>query len=319
MTCIAPCPGQSEEYRIPGALRIEVIGDCILILGDCLEVMSGLDPVDHAIFDPPYEAFMHNAKSRAMQRTRTDGRAPVKGLDFAAIDEIREDVTSQVGDLCRGWFIAFCTPEGVGRWADVINISPIKYKRACIWVKPDSTPQLNGQGPAMGYENFVCGWAGRGYSTWNAGGKRGVYSHLVNPPDRDGRHPTEKPWRLMFEILEDFTNKGQVIIDPFMGSGTTGVACVKSGRRFIGIEQNPDYFDVACDRIRRAYEDMFGPDPGPEQIPMFENLKKQRRPKKSLSAAACPDVIQRDGIRIRLPGTAGRKPGFWWLVKTTRT
>lgn len=94
---------------------------------------------------------------------------------------------------------------------------------------------------------------------WNAGGKRGVYTHNTNPPDRHGKHPTEKPVKLMREIIQDFTNEFQSVLDPFMGSGTTGVACVKEGRKFTGIELDPDYFDIACERIREAYRqpDMF--------------------------------------------------------------
>lgn len=157
-----------------------------------------------------------------------------------------------MGSLSDGWFIAFCTPEGVARWADVINEGPMKYKRACVWVKPDSTPQFNGQGPASGAENFVCAWAGSGHARWNAGGKRGVYTHCVNNPERHGEHPTEKPRRLMSEIVADFTNVGDVILDPFAGSGTTGVAATTAGRGFIGIEQNPEYFAIMVARIEDA-------------------------------------------------------------------
>ena len=58
----------------------------------------------------------------------------------------------------------------------------------------------------------------------------------------------------MVELLSDFTNHGQTILDPFMGSGTTGVACAKLGRKFIGIELKPKYFDIACERIEAAYK-----------------------------------------------------------------
>ena len=234
--------------------RDERIGDCRLILGDCLEVMPLLGKADHVISDPPYESFMHDAKSSASRRLRTDGRREIKSLDFASIDGIRGTFVDLAQSICAGWFIAFCTPEGVGKWADEINRSPMKYKRACTWIKPDSTPQLNGQGPAMGAENFVCAWAGTGYARWNAGGKRGVYRHTVNPPDRHGAHPTEKPWRLFAELLTDFTSPGDTILDPFMGSGTTLVACAKLGRKGIGIELDPDYFRIACDRVQAAYD-----------------------------------------------------------------
>lgn len=252
-----------------GVQKAVVIGSCRLILGDCLSVDLG--PVDHVVSDPPYEEVMHNAKSGARgrksygskRRIRIDGNADPKPLNFSSIDAIRADVVALCERVSGGWVLLFCTPEGVGRWADEINKSRLKYKRACTWVKPDCTPQLNGQGPAMGAENFVCAWAGAGRARWNAGGKRGVYTHNVNPPDRHGGHPTEKPWRLMVELLDDFTCPGETVLDPFMGSGTTGVACVKTGRSFVGVERDPDYFEIACERIRKALAepDMFIPTP----------------------------------------------------------
>lgn len=227
------------------------IGDAVLYHGDCLEVMRSLGAVDHVICDPPYEARIHDAKASEAD-LRKDGGPGLLPIDFDCIDPIRDDFCIAVSAVSEGWFIAFCTPEGVGRWADSINVSPMKYKRACVWVKPDSTPQFNGQCPAMGAENFVAAWAGRGHSRWNAGGKRGVYTHCVNGPDRNGIHPTEKPVSLMAELISDFTNPGQTIMDPFMGSGTTGIAALKLGRKFIGIEKNPTYFDLACKRIEAS-------------------------------------------------------------------
>lgn len=230
--------------------RKEVIGRATLYLGDARAIVPTLGRFDHLVKDPPYEKIMHDSKN-SKPVLRTDGGAALSKLDFAPIDEIRNEVVAW-GEQCDGWFIAFCTPEGVGRWADAINASPMRYKRACVWIKPDSTPQLNGQGPAQGAEHFVCAWAGQGHAKWNGGGKRGVYTHCVNGPERDGTHPTEKPRRLMSELVADFTQPGELICDPFMGSGTTGVAAVMAGRRFVGIELNPTYFDVACRRIEDA-------------------------------------------------------------------
>jgi len=231
-------------------LHREILADGIeLFLGNCLEIFPKIGRVDHIITDPPYEDFMHKLKSRASRRIRSDGGPEIKGLDFDSIDKIRRPVVDMMANQCDGWALIFCTPEGVARWADCINDSTAKYKRACVWIKPDSTPQLNGQGPAMGAENFIAAWCGTGVARWNAGGKRGVYTHLTNPPGRDGRHPTEKPVALMSELIVDFTNQGQLVADPFMGSGTTGIAAVRHGRRFVGIELNKKYFDVACQRI----------------------------------------------------------------------
>lgn len=233
--------------------EIVTIGRATLYCGDALEIVPTLGRVDHLITDPPYEAIMHASKDKLKGLVRPDGTHHWKPLGFESIDAIRDDVVGW-GAQVDGWFIAFCTAEGVGRWADAINPKncPMKYKRACVWIKPDATPQMNGQGPAMGAEMFVCAWAGKGFAKWYAGGKRGVYTHLTNGPGRHGAHPTEKPRRLMAEIIEDFTAAGQIVLDPFAGSGTTGVAAVMLGRRFIGIEQDRRWFDIACKRIEDA-------------------------------------------------------------------
>jgi site-specific DNA-methyltransferase (adenine-specific) len=234
--------------------RVEQIGDATLYLGDCLEILPTLGPVGHIICDPPYEQAMHDLHNKAEFR-RTDGGSERKHFQFSGVDLLRPALLDAVERQCEGWFLAFCTAEGVGAWrSEIWGKRNIKFKTTCAWVKPDCTPKLNGQGPAVGYEPFITTWAGSGHARWNAGGKRGVYRHNVNPPDRHGTHPTEKPWRLFVEILQDFTSPADTILDPFMGSGTTGVACAKLGRKFIGIEIDPGYFDIACRRIEDAYK-----------------------------------------------------------------
>lgn len=251
--------------------RVIHIGPHTLIEGDCLEVIPELPFVDHVLSDPPYEASLHAAKGRASRMIRTDRTRELQPLDFGPIDDIRHAYIAACEGLVGGWFINFCTVEGTAKWADAINPSSMKYKRACIWVKPDSTPQLNGQGPAQGAECFVCAWAGTSYSKWNGGGKRGIYIHACNPSDRHGEHKTEKPVSLMLELVQDFTRRGQLVLDPFMGSGTTGIACVRLGRRFIGIEKDPKYFAIAVERVRAAHDamvlqpDLFIPHPKPRQ------------------------------------------------------
>ena len=96
-----------------------------------------------------------------------------------------------------------------------------------------------------------------GMKKWNGGGKAAIWRHLVERGYKE--HPTQKPAALICELLGQFTNPDQTILDPFMGSGTTGVACAKMGRKFIGIEIEPKYFDIACKRIEQAYKqpDMF--------------------------------------------------------------
>lgn len=252
-------------------MRREVLAEGVeLYLGDCRDMLPTIGSVDHIICDPPYESSLHDSKNKLRSPLRTDGGPDLHGLDFDPIDAIRHEVVRISANICGGWFIAFCTVEGVAEWANAINPSPLKYKRACAWVKPDSTPQLNGQGPAQGYECFVCAWGGTGHAEWNGGGKRGVYTHLVNY-GRQGEHPTEKPVPLMAEIIADFTMQGQTVCDPFMGSGSTGVAAVRHGRAFIGIEQNERWFDLSCRRITEALkqDDLFVQRPRPVKQEAF--------------------------------------------------
>lgn len=250
--------------------RKEVIGNCTLYLGDCLEVMSELQSVDHVISDPPYEARMQMLHAKFKLR-RTDGGAQRQELNFQSIQDIRQPLIDAIKPLNNGWLLAFCNVEGVGAWQDALIASGLKFKTTCIWVKPDATPKLNGQGPALAYECMTTTWCGKGHARWNAGGKRGVYTHLTNQRDRDGRHPTEKPLPLMKELIADFTEVGQTILDPFMGSGTTGVACSVMARSFIGIELDEKYFDIACERVTKAQRqaDMFIPRPPKEKQEAF--------------------------------------------------
>lgn len=243
-------------------MRKEQIGDATLYLGDCLEIMPTLQPVGHIISDPPYEELMQNLHRRVSLR-RTDGGPGRRALGFKSIAEIREPFLDAVKSLNTGWLLAFCNVEGVWHWRKAITDRDLKFKTTCIWHKPDATPKLNGQGPALAYECITTTWCGRGHSRWNGGGKRGVFSHCTNARTRHGEHPTEKPVDLMCELVSLFSDPDQTVLDPFMGSGTTGVACAKLGRKFIGIELEEKYFEIACKRIDEAYRqaDLFIPAP----------------------------------------------------------
>lgn len=240
------------------AKRTEQIGDATLYLGDCLEILPQLGKVDHIISDPPYEELMQYLHNGVKLR-RTDGGSARRALDFASIQCIREPFLDEVRRINGGWLLAFCNVEGVWHWRDAITKRALKFKTTCIWHKPDATPKLNGQGPALAYECITTTWCGRGHARWNGGGRRGVFPYCTNNAERHGGHPTEKPVALMRELVALFSNRDETILDPFMGSGTTGVACAKLGRKFIGIEIEPKYFDIACKRIEDAYKqlDMF--------------------------------------------------------------
>lgn len=219
-----------------------------LYLGDCREVLPNIGAVDHVITDPPYEDELHKAIGRIR---RNDGRQMIDELGFDGINAVRAEVAGTIVAAATGLAIIFTLAEGVRAWRDVIQAAGGKWDTTLAWVKPDASPRFNGQGAARGFECAITAWCGTGYRRWNGGGKRGIYTHCVNT-NRQGEHPTEKPLALMSELICDFTQIGEVVCDPFMGSGTTGLAAVKSGRRFIGIESNPRWFSLSCRRIAAA-------------------------------------------------------------------
>lgn len=232
------------------------IGSARLALGDCRDILPTLGKVDHTISDPPYEAVMQN-KWGVLSRNAPSSHVQHEALGFDAIDDIRGDVARLCVNATNGWAIFFCMAEGVRAWRDEIEAAGARYKRAMVWVKPDAMPQFNGQGPSTGHEMMVSAWCGEGHSSWNGGGRPGVFTYNKNT--LGAVHPTQKPLPLMKQLVHLFSNEGQTVLDPFMGSGTTGVACVTQARKFIGIEANPEHFESACKRIEDAQRqgDMF--------------------------------------------------------------
>jgi site-specific DNA-methyltransferase (adenine-specific) len=231
-------------------VKEERIGGQRLILGDCIKVMPLLGKFDAVVTDPPYEAVMQN-KWGALQRQVPSSHVRHESLGFGAIDHIRDQVAQLMCKICDGWLIAFCMAEGVRAWRDAIEAQGVKYKRAMVWVKPDAMPQFNGQGPSVGHEMMVSAWCGKGHSKWNGGGRAGTF--ICNKNTIGGAdHPTQKPLPLISDLVGLFSNAGQTILDPFMGSGTTLVACQKLGRAGTGIELDPEYFDIACRRVDEA-------------------------------------------------------------------
>lgn len=238
--------------------RVETGPGWELRCGDCLDPETGLasladKSVDHVITDPPYSQHTHDKQWIGAALTE-QGAKRVKtahaGLGFSHLTSIQaRDVAVQAARLSLRWFVAFSDLEGIALWRGSVEQAGLDYVRSCIWDKVDGAPQFTGDRPAAGAEVFVVAHP-TGRKRWNAGGKRNVYRHAVNGQRGDKPHPSTKPEPLMSEIVEDFTDPGDLICDPFAGSGTTGVACLRLGRRFIGWEKNEEYFEIACRRLR---------------------------------------------------------------------
>lgn len=223
-----------------------------IINGDCLEVMSTMADrsVDAIITDPPYEENVHRNQIRLAKNS--DGSiSAVKTksfeLGFSPMDQdLRVALAKEFVRLSKGWILIFCQNEAVGDWKRALEYTHGIYKRAAIWIKPNAQPQMSGDRPANGFESIVCGYAVPEKSIWNGGGKVGIY-HARHDALRF--HPTQKPVELMSQLVTDFTQVTDLVLDPFSGSGSTGVACKKLARQFIGIEQNVSFCEVAKNRL----------------------------------------------------------------------
>ena len=220
--------------------RREVIGDCTLYLGDCLEVMPTLQPVDAVVTDPPYG--IGADKKNAQSSIRDNPKWAQKSWDsarpsIAHFSEILRAAPKSI--IWGGNYFADMLPASSG-WLS--------------WRKPQAETGFS-------LADIELAWTGLA-----------IAARQVTLPRRDGNlHPTQKPVALM-EWCLGFLPAAQTILDPFMGSGTTGVACVNLGRKFIGIELDPDYFDIAVRRIEEAYRQprLFEePAPKPVQEKLF--------------------------------------------------
>lgn len=223
--------------------------------GDCTDILPTLDPVDHIITDPPYEAECHTSARRSRRGPTGPGFVSMPlGFD-AMTPELRAYCGFAFALLCRRWCIVFSQIEGVPLWRTACGDKTkhgLKHARSCVWIKPDSTPQFTGDRPGSGYEMMEIMHAQNGRWRWNGGGRRGVFVHNCNSQKRnpDEDHQTPKPEPLMLELVELFTDPGETVLDAFAGSGTTGAVAVRTGRRFIGIEKERRWFDHCCERLR---------------------------------------------------------------------
>ncbi len=232
--------------------------------GDCLDPVSGLASladrsVDVTITDPPYEAEAHT-----LQRRYKTGAEIVEGertiepaaLDFGAITaEQRSGVAAQIARVTAQRAIVFCQAEAVQAWREAFDAAGMPYRRTLVWIKPDAMPSLHGRWPGQAFEAMVMAQH-RSAKACPVGGKARVYEYTRaqagqagGPGGSKAPHPTTKPLPLMRQIVEDFTDPGDLILDPFAGSGTTGLAARILGRRFVGWERDANYHAIATRRL----------------------------------------------------------------------
>lgn len=251
-------------------VRVETGPGWELRLCDCLSPTDGLASLtdrsaDHCLCDPPYSEWTHAKVRRGGSvhaPDRYDGgplrpvvsSSVVLGFDALAPD-VRRGVAAEVARVVRRWCLAFCDSEGVHLWAEDLAASGWEHVRTGHWQKVGGAPQFTGDRPGIGVEAIEIAHP-PGRKRWNGGGRPALWAFAVVNGGTQRVHTTQKPLALMEALVADFTDPGELVCDPFAGSGTTGVACIRLGRRFIGWEREPKYFEVAVKRLRAAREQL---------------------------------------------------------------
>ena len=227
--------------------------DCVTLYhGDAFEVMAGLPDLSATavITDPPYTERTH---TKARSDASTGGRKAI--TSFAAFtDEQLARALSEAGRVSSGWVIATLDYRHAIKF-DEHPPTGLKCQRVGVWVKTNPTPQITGDRPAQGWEAIAYFHRTKGRSKWNGGGLHGNY---VSPTAAPEGHPTAKPLHMFADLIKKFTNPGDVVLDPFAGSGTTLRAAKDLGRRAIGIEINEAYCELAARRLSQEVLDLGG-------------------------------------------------------------
>lgn len=214
-----------------------------LVCGDgfALAAEMGDGAVGIVLGDPPYDERTHKGA-----RTNKKGTDGVHEIDFAPLPPCETFLPSLIR-CSRRWVICFCAQR---MFSDYERTSGEAWIRDGLWVRTNGTPQKTGDRPAQGAEGIAI-MHRPGRKRWSGGGKAGVWTGpICSDPTR--KHPTKKPLWLMEALLRDFAEPGDIVFDPTMGEATTGEACYRLGLPFIGCEIDPEKYQWAVDRMRRA-------------------------------------------------------------------
>jgi DNA modification methylase len=216
-------------------MKVE-IGNATVYLGDCMEILQTLEKVDAVITDPPY-GINENSKKVA---SRGNMAAP---KDYGDFDWDKAPPTDELIELIRT----------KGKYQAFFGGNYFTLPPTSCWLVWD---KLNGDNDFADCELAWTNWpkaVRRLQWRWNG---------MIRQGNEERFHPTQKPLEVMKWVI-DLCPKSDSIIDPFMGSGTTGVAAIQMGKKFIGIEREPKYFEIACKRLEQAVSQpqLFEPEP----------------------------------------------------------
>ncbi len=225
-----------------------------VVNGDCLDYLSQIpdNSIDLILTDPPY-----NIAQYSTGNINLPGRS-VLNNDLAEWDLIPIDPFDLLPDFKRiikpdGNIFVFTSYNLIGKWHEAFDREFDTFQ-LFIWHKTNPAPKIFKNGFLNSCEMIACMW-NKGHK-WNFSNQRDMHNFFESPicmkPERlsEPKHPSQKPVRLLEHIVSIASNENDIVFDPFMGVGSTGVAALRNKRRFIGIEIEKNYFDAAEMRIR---------------------------------------------------------------------
>ena len=220
-----------------------------LLCGDCLELMKDIPDksVDLVTIDPPYEFAQHGGGGAFGSRKREyhnelEADTLTKGFDTAVLDEL-------VRVMRKVNIYIWCNKEQIKQYLDYFEGFNMDL---LTWHKTNPVPTCNNK--YLSDTEYLLFFREKGVKVYGSyQTKRKFYVTQTNKKDKDKyKHPTVKPVEIMENIITNSSQEGETVLDCFMGSGTTGVACVNTNRRFIGMEKEEKYFEIAKQRIEDA-------------------------------------------------------------------
>lgn len=226
-----------------------------LINGDCLKYMKGIpdNSIDLLLTDPPYNIAQYSTGNialpgrEALNNNIADwDNVPIEPRDF--LEDFKRIVKPE------GNIFIFTSYNLIGKWHEIFD-SEFDTFQYFIWHKTNPAPKIYKNGFLNSCEMIICLW-NKGHK-WNFSSQNEMHNFFECPicmyPERlkEPKHPAQKPVKLLKHIITIASNQGDVVFDPFMGVGSTGVAAVGLDRKFVGCEIDKDYFDAAVKRITR--------------------------------------------------------------------
>lgn len=235
-----------------------------LRLGDCLEVMADIPDgsVDLVLCDLPYGTTDCKWDSVIPFEPLWEQYRRIAKKNAAIVLTASQPFTTALIGSNLSWFkytLVWKKPQGVDPF--MAKVRPLNdVEDVVVFCKGRTTynPQLTAGNPytrtrdKRPRENQITDTVMRETTTVNDGFR--LPTRLLEFKQERGLHPTQKPVALMEYLIRTYTNEGETVLDNCMGSGTTGLACANTGRRFIGIERDPDYFEIARSRIEQAHK-----------------------------------------------------------------